>query len=231
MEYYRCESPDCEFVTMQEDRELCPLCGGTAFVPVTEEEITPRGWLSLCREAARAGNQEQAFGFCCRGGEDPACLCEQGRRLYSGKGTVRSLEKAADCFERAAAQGSADGRCLLGLCFEKGEGRPQSWENAIFLYKQAADENFAPAQCNLGWCYEFGKGVPMDKKAAAYWYGEAALKKDPRGQCCLAVCYLNGIGVGQDTARAVQLYELSAATGYPPARYALGELHRAGRGV
>ena len=99
MEYYRCESPDCEFVTMQEDRELCPLCGGTAFVPVTEEEITPRGWLSLCREAARAGNQEQAFGFCCRGGEDPACLCEQGRRLYSGKGTVRSLEKAAECFE------------------------------------------------------------------------------------------------------------------------------------
>lgn len=153
MEVYRCESPDCEFVTQREDLAVCPLCGGMSFVPADPEEITPKGWLCLCREAARSGNQRQAYGFCCRGaeGDDPACLCEKGRRLHRGSGTLRSFRRAADCFERAAAQGSDDGRCLLGLCFEKGEGRPQSWENAVFLYKQAAENGFAPAQCSLGW--------------------------------------------------------------------------------
>ncbi|MDQ9833732.1 hypothetical protein RFY41_11965, partial [Acinetobacter soli] len=76
---------------------------------VEESDITPRGWLCLCREADRAGDPKLAYDFCCRGAVrgDSDCLCEQGRRLHKGRGTLRSLEKAAACFEQAAAQGSA----------------------------------------------------------------------------------------------------------------------------
>ena len=38
MEVYRCESPDCEFVTQREDLAVCPLCGGVSFVPADPEE-------------------------------------------------------------------------------------------------------------------------------------------------------------------------------------------------
>lgn len=135
MQYYQCTAPDCEFVTMREDLEVCPRCGNEGFVPVEESDITPRGWMYLCREADRAGNWKQAYDFCARGAEkgDPDCLCEQGHRMLYGKGGPRDPEQAAALFEQAAAQDSAHGRFLLGLCYEKGEGRPQSWENAVFL--------------------------------------------------------------------------------------------------
>ena len=161
MQYYQFAAPDCEFVTMQEDPGPCPLCGNEEYIPVEETEITPRGWQFLFREADRDHNPELAYKFCVRGAGmgDPVCLCEQGRRLYLGEGTRCDPDQAANCFEEAAAKGSALGQCQLGVCFEKGKGRPQSWENAAFLYRQAADQGLPSAQCNLGWCYEYGKGA------------------------------------------------------------------------
>lgn len=166
MDLYRCESPECDFVTANPDLEQCPVCGGAFFVPATEEEVAPHGWFYLSQEAARAHRETDAYAASARGAKgDAACQCEQGRRLHEGRGVARDQAAAAACFEAAAAQNSPDGQCLLGLCHEKGEGVPQSWENAAFLYRQAADQGFAPAQCNLGWCYEYGKGVPQDPAA------------------------------------------------------------------
>ena len=147
LDLYRCESPECDFVTANPDLEQCPVCGGAFFVPATEEEVAPHGWFYLSQEAARAHRETDAYAASARGAAlgDAACQCEQGRRLHEGRGVARDQAAAAACFEAAAAQNSPDGQCLLGLCHEKGEGVPQSWENAAFLYRQAADQGFAPA--------------------------------------------------------------------------------------
>ena len=59
LELYRCESPDCEYVTENPQADRCPLCGGTFFVKAEEGEVTPKGWLGLCREADRDGRQRR----------------------------------------------------------------------------------------------------------------------------------------------------------------------------
>ena len=61
LELYRCESPDCEYVTENPQADRCPLCGGTFFVKAEEGEVTPKGWLGLCREADRDGRQPDAY--------------------------------------------------------------------------------------------------------------------------------------------------------------------------
>ena len=86
-QYYRCTSPDCDFVTMREDTDVCPLCGNGEFVPADESEITPRGWLCLCREADRDGTQTLAYDFCRRGAATGAAAVQrQGSAPQPGTG-------------------------------------------------------------------------------------------------------------------------------------------------
>ena len=112
LELYRCESPDCEYVTENPQADRCPLCGGTFFVKAEEGEVTPKGWLGLCREADRDGRQPDAYAFCRRGAEtgDPACLCEQARRLLTGRGTAVDKPAAVALLDRAAAGGRPEGQ-------------------------------------------------------------------------------------------------------------------------
>ena len=46
MEYYRCENPDCGYIA-QEEPDTCPLCGGTFFAPLLEEELGGADWVNL----------------------------------------------------------------------------------------------------------------------------------------------------------------------------------------
>ena len=112
MDLYRCESPECDFVTANPDLEQCPVCGGAFFVPATEEEVAPHGWFYLSQEAARAHRETDAYEASARGAVlgDAACQCEQGRRLHEGRGVARDQAAAAACFEAAAAQNSAAAR-------------------------------------------------------------------------------------------------------------------------
>ena len=51
MEYYRCENPDCRYVT-EEEPDICPVCGGAFFVALTEEEMSGVDWVMLGNFAA-----------------------------------------------------------------------------------------------------------------------------------------------------------------------------------
>lgn len=41
IEYFRCDSPNCQFVTDNPDLDTCPHCRSTMFVTVEKEHITP----------------------------------------------------------------------------------------------------------------------------------------------------------------------------------------------
>ena len=55
MEYYRCENVNCAFAAAEEP-EVCPLCGGSFFFSLPEEELTAANWNYL---GSRAVDEER----------------------------------------------------------------------------------------------------------------------------------------------------------------------------
>ena len=51
MEFFRCDSPDCGYVTEDGGLEKCPQCGGTFFIPGEEDYVSGYGWMCLADQA------------------------------------------------------------------------------------------------------------------------------------------------------------------------------------
>ena len=75
-----------------------------------------------------------------------------------GDGVEESYEKAVEWYLKAAEQGLADARNVLGLMYKNGLGVEQSYEKAVEWYLKAAEQGNADAQCNLGWMYAVNPG-------------------------------------------------------------------------
>ena len=61
MEFFRCDSPDCGYVTDDPNLEVCPHCGGTFFIPVEEDYVSGYGWMCLADQAEEKGENEKAM--------------------------------------------------------------------------------------------------------------------------------------------------------------------------
>ena len=70
LEYFRCDSPDCGYVTENPDLEKCPRCGGTFFIPVEEDYVSGYGWMCLADEAEENEDYEKAIAYINRGIEE-----------------------------------------------------------------------------------------------------------------------------------------------------------------
>ena len=91
-------------------------------------------------------------------------------RLGQAKtGSREILRGAAHWFRRAAEQGNAYARALLG-----GRGVPLDEAEARRWYRLAAEQGDADAQFGLGFMYDNSQGVPQDYTEAARWYRKAA---------------------------------------------------------
>lgn len=66
-----------------------------------------------------------------------------------GRGVEKDTQKAIACYERAAADGSADALCTLGVMFERGEHGPADDVKAVEYYAKAAAMGSPIAMCNL----------------------------------------------------------------------------------
>ena len=84
-------------------------------------------------------------------------------------GSREILRGAAHWFRRAAEQGNAYARALLG-----GRGVPQDFAEGVRWCRLAAEQGDADSQFNLGIMYDNGRGVPRDYTEAAGWYRKAA---------------------------------------------------------
>ena len=92
-----------------------------------------------------------------------------------GRGDIRRDEKKAfEWFTRAAEQGDASARGLLGYLYEHGVGVTQDYPAAIKWYKLAAEDGDVSAQFYLGDVYSSGQGVAQDFVQAHMWYNIAA---------------------------------------------------------
>jgi len=77
-------------------------------------------------------------------------------------------------YTKAAEQGDADSRYILGNMYRAGHGVLQDYKKAVQWYTKAAEQGYASAQNNLGIMYALGEGVLKDTVTAYSWANIAA---------------------------------------------------------
>lgn len=88
------------------------------------------------------------------------------------------LEKAFDCYQRAADHQIPAAYAALGLCYEAGLGVIEDIEKAVSFYKKAADAGDAFGMAHYGYALANGEGCKKDEKSAMSWLIKAAMQGD-----------------------------------------------------
>ena len=127
----------------------------------------PQACLNVLRVEAKAGDPtaQWVLGYCLDDGPDFAAGLPND---------VKGVQEAVMWYGKAADQGHAGARNILGFCYHCGMGVGRDLEKAVELYRMSAVQGFAAAQHNLGVCYRLGVGVGKDLWKAAEWFREAA---------------------------------------------------------
>lgn len=84
-------------------------------------------------------------------------------KLNTGWGWVpQDYKRAADWFEKAAEQGSAEDQYRLGLLYYKGQGVPQDYKKAADWFEKAAAQGWVAAEQMLERLHRNGQGGTKD---------------------------------------------------------------------
>ncbi len=153
-----------------------------------------------------------------------------GLKYAKGECGVKNPQKAAEWYEKAAAQG--DNRALVNLGYmyifgDIGKDEPKAFK----LFSKAASSGDSKGMAALGQMYEAGEGVPQDWEKAVEWYAKAASKGDSHAQARLGSAYAKGNGVAQNDKLAVKWFAEAAKQGDVKAQRNLGLMYELGRGV
>ena len=117
MEYYRCENPDCGYIA-QEEPDTCPLCGGTFFAPLLEEELGGADWVNLGNQAVEEERDTDALACYQRAaalGDAPG-LTNLGWCFEAGVGVAPNPKQAVILYAQAASEGYYPALVNLGYC-------------------------------------------------------------------------------------------------------------------
>lgn len=133
---------------------LCALLGYTNISYGTEQDEFQRTF-----ELAQNGDAEAQYII--------------GLMYKDGKGVQKDIKKAAEWFEKAAAQGNADSQNHIGIMYYLGYGVQKDIKKAIEWFEKAAVQGHSNAQFNLGVMYVLGHGVRQNISMAKEWFGKA----------------------------------------------------------
>ncbi|MCK9380957.1 MAG: sel1 repeat family protein [Sulfuritalea sp.] len=172
------------------------------------EESDPAGAYALLREAADSGHvaATERLGRICLEATPPDAACAFAR------------------LERAAKDGRASARTLLGWMYAEGIGGKVDLARAAKYYSEAAKMGEAAAHNNLGELYEKGRGVAKDPRKAFEHYLSAADAGFPPAQFNVGRLYAAGKGTPQDLAAARRWFGAAANAGIIPAQRILEAL-------
>jgi TPR repeat protein len=140
---------------------------------------------------------------------DSQSLCNLGKLYYKGHGTFRDINKAFECFKKAAELNNSRAQYKLGNMYthkcgmQKGpetdpsfwETIPLDYEKAIDYYYKAAMHENPKAFCQLGFFNFKGIGMLLNRKKSFMWYNRAAAKGNSVGQTWLGCFYSHGAGL------------------------------------
>jgi len=160
----------------------CPLCRAPAYKSDAE-------WVSRMQKHVDKGNAD-------------AQRMLGDAYSEGGMGLKKSLKRMFQLYERAAAQGQAQGQAQLGHCYYKGDGVKLDLKTAAHWYRRAAEQGFPNAQYNLGrLCH--GQGVAHSHAEAVRWWHLAAAQDDANAMYYLGLCSANGLGMPLDLEEAL----------------------------
>ena len=120
-----------------------------------------------------------------------------------------NLEKAVECFTKAAEAGNVDAMIKLGYGYgtskynQARSPHGDRFETSIYWYEKAAELGSALAMFNLGctYCDEDYAGKNDDESFK--WFLMASKKGHSNANEIVATCYFEGSGVEQDYQKAI----------------------------
>lgn len=155
---------------------------------------------------------------------DPLAQKQIGYFYQAGIGVPRDPVRAVHWYQRAVASGVISARVNLGVAYLWGIGAPKDEEFAIKLFREAADRGCGLGAAYLGDVYFFGIGAEKDVAAAQHWYSVGAKLHDPRAEFRSGGILSAGVIPKKDYRKAAELFREAGASGYIPAKHALGLL-------
>ena len=132
--------------------------------------------LDKARQAAQKGQFVECYGGICRIADSrhPQANNVLGHMYEEGVGVEKNLQKAMQCYTKAAVGGVPDAECRLGHMYYHGAVGKKNPKKAAFWLTRAAQHDVAEAQNTLGHMYLTGDGVRKNFRAAGQWLGRAA---------------------------------------------------------
>ena len=161
----------------------------------------------------------------------PEIFVKIGICYQEGIGVAKDVEKAVNCYRKAAGKEYPNAMLHLGYCYLYGIGVDVDKTEAYQWFQKAAEKGFLPAIHNLALCYRFGHGIKQDDKKAVHYFQQAANKGNARSQYELARCYEKGIGMSVDLSIAFHWYQQSAKQLFLPALQDLARCYKQGIGT
>ena len=155
---------------------------------------------------------------------DPSGASEQAKLGWAyrrGTHVEVDYQHAFELFNRAAAQGNADGVSGLAWMYADGYTVPRDEARAVQMFRQLSDQGYAIATSNLGILVRDGRGISKDENAAFFLFEKAAKQGVRWGQHELGKMYRDGRATTRDnpfksTGRAIGtrgMAPTTAATG------------------
>lgn len=161
----------------------------------------------------------------------PEAIGKLGHYYSNGWGCPRNIEKAFECYRKAADANDPEALYDLGVCYRQGESVTQDNKKAFEYYERAARQGHLGAILNLGVFYEYGIAIEKNESKALAYYKEAAEKGNKDAQFCLGNMFFCGRYVDQNYHEAVKWFFKAAEQGEPDSIFHLGICRLKGLGL
>lgn len=136
-----------------------------------------------------------------------------GETIVPGVSKEPRLDAAFVWFRKAARQGLASSRFMLGSMLLERASSDAMRKEAIGFLTAAADQDHAEAQFELGKCFSHGEGVEVDRREALALFLEAGRAGYAPAQDHLAELYQSGEFVPADKVEALAWASLASDQG------------------
>jgi hypothetical protein len=141
---------------------------------------------------------------------NPKAQFDAGVVYETGLQGDQEFSKAAEWYEKAAAQGYGPAQVSLGYLYQTGKGVPPDPAKAADYYRKAAAAGDVSGQFHLAVSYINGIGVPRDGRQAAEWMFKAAEAGDQQAQLMFATMLQTGTGIKRNEFAARRWYDKAA---------------------
>lgn len=182
------------------------------------------------RLAAEAREYKEAVDLYGRGARDgdSRAMLDLGQMHEEGRGVPKSIHRALELYERAAALESNWARAKVGALYLQGaEGLAPDYAKALEHLRRAAGAGHGGSRNNLGVMFERGMGVKADLATARELYVEAAGQGNAHARGNAEALFASGRGAPKGPA-ALDWYLGGAQAGVAAAQYRVGRMYARG---